>query len=137
MTKKGDCVECARGMMRDAVGTVTTVVNQEKVTVTRAHHLACDQCGAVQYTSEQMGLIETRAHRIYRKKYHLLSPEEVVALREQAGLSQSAMAKLLRLGPNTISRWETDRNVQTASLDLLLRVLRDDGVEHLRALAAA
>jgi len=128
----GDCVECVGGMMRDAVGTTTTDVNREKIAVPRAHHLACEKCGAVQYTSEQMGLVEVRAHLTYREKHHLLSPDDVVALREQAGLSQSAMATLLRLDIDTVSRWETDRNVQTTSQDLLLRVLRDDGAEHLR-----
>jgi DNA-binding transcriptional regulator YiaG len=47
------------------------------------------------------------------------------ALRERFGLTQGALAKLLRLGSNTISRWEAGRNVQTAAMDVLLRMLRD------------
>jgi DNA-binding transcriptional regulator YiaG len=35
------------------------------------------------------------------------------------------MAKLLHLGGNTISRWEAGRNVQTAAMDMLLRLIRD------------
>jgi len=35
------------------------------------------------------------------------------------------LAGLLRLGANTISRWEAGRNVQTAAMDVLLRLIRD------------
>jgi DNA-binding transcriptional regulator YiaG len=44
----------------------------------------------------------------------------------------------LRLGATTISRWESGRNVQTAAMDILLRLLRDlpGGIEYLRRHAA-
>jgi len=47
------------------------------------------------------------------------------SIRDRFGLTQQMMARLLRLGGNTISRWEAGRNVQTAAMDLLLRMLRD------------
>jgi DNA-binding transcriptional regulator YiaG len=53
-------------------------------------------------------------------------------------LSQGGLARLLRLGANTISRWEADRNVQTAAMDVLLRLIRDlpGSIDYLRAHAA-
>jgi DNA-binding transcriptional regulator YiaG len=53
-------------------------------------------------------------------------------------LTQGAFAQLLRLGSNTISRWEAGRKVQTAALDGLLRLIRDlpDSLDHLRKYAA-
>ena len=66
-----------------------------------------------------------RAHALYRAKHHLLSPEEIRAIRDQHDLTQAALAKLLRLGTNTISRWEAGRNVQSAAMDVLLRLIRD------------
>ncbi len=62
---------------------------------------------------------------IYRKKHNLLSADEIRALRERLRLKQTDLAGLLRLGANTISRWESGRNVQTASMDVLLRLIRD------------
>ena len=53
------------------------------------------------------------------------SPAEIQDIRERHGLTQAALAKLLRLGANTISRWESDRMVQTAAMDVLLRLIRD------------
>jgi DNA-binding transcriptional regulator YiaG len=48
------------------------------------------------------------------------------------------LAQLLRLGGNTLSRWEAGRNVQSAAMDVLLRLIRDvpASLEYLRAHAA-
>jgi putative zinc finger/helix-turn-helix YgiT family protein len=54
-----------------------------------------------------------------------LSADEIRAIREQFGLTQSELARLLHLGANTISRWESGRNVQTEAMEMLLRLLRD------------
>lgn len=40
-------------------------------------------------------------------------------------LTKAQLAHPLRLGGNTISRWESGRNVQTAAMDVLLRLIRD------------
>ena len=62
---------------------------------------------------------------IYRKKHALLSADEVRAIRERFDLTQADLARLLRLGANTVSRWESGRNVQTVAMDILLRLVRD------------
>jgi transcriptional regulator with XRE-family HTH domain len=48
------------------------------------------------------------------------------------------LARLLRLGANTVSRWESGRNVQTAAMDILLRLIRDlpGSIDYLREHAA-
>jgi DNA-binding transcriptional regulator YiaG len=58
--------------------------------------------------------------------------------RERLGFKQGDLARLLRLGANTVSRWESGRNVQTAAMDLLLRLLRDlpGSIDYLREHAA-
>jgi DNA-binding transcriptional regulator YiaG len=67
-----------------------------------------------------------------------LSADDIRSLRERFGLTQAELARLLRLGQNTLSRWEAARNIQTAAMDVLLRVLRDvpGGLEYLRKHAA-
>lgn len=73
-----------------------------------------------------------------KKSAELLSADEIRALRERFGLTQVDLARLLRLGGNTISRWEAGRNVQTGAMDMLLRLLRDlpGGIEYVRRHAA-
>jgi putative zinc finger/helix-turn-helix YgiT family protein len=82
--------------------------------------------------------LRQRALEIYRKKYGLLSADDIRSIRERFDLTQAELARLLRLGANTISRWEAARNVRTASMDMLLRMIRDlpGSVDYLRRHAA-
>jgi putative zinc finger/helix-turn-helix YgiT family protein len=124
--------------MRRHRGRLTLPVNGEEVAVSRAIHLACPSCHEVVLRLDDARQLRERAFAAYRKKYDLLSAEEIRALRERFGLTQAALASLLRLGGNTISRWEAGRHVQTAAMDVLLRVLRDvpGSLEYLRRRAA-
>ena len=69
--------------------------------------------------------LRQRAFETYRRKYRLLAADEIRAIRERHGLTQAQLARLLRLGANTLSRWEAGRIVQTAAMDVLLRLVRD------------
>jgi putative zinc finger/helix-turn-helix YgiT family protein len=82
--------------------------------------------------------LRERAIALYREKYRLLSADGIRSLRRRFGLTQGGLARLLRLGGNTISRWESGRNVQTAAMDVLLRLIRDlpGSLEYLRRRAA-
>ena len=82
--------------------------------------------------------LRERALDVYRQKYGLLSGDEIKRLRERLTLTQGELAELLRLGVNTISRWEAGRNFQTAAMDVLLRLVRDvpGSIEYLRSIAA-
>ncbi len=64
--------------------------------------------------------------------------DDIRSIREQLGLRQAELARLLDLGANTISRWEAGRNVQTATMDVLVRLIRDlpGSIEYLRRHAA-
>jgi HTH-type transcriptional regulator/antitoxin MqsA len=120
-----ECPTCGRAIMRPHRGSLTLPVNGEVVRVPGCSFLLCPKCGETLTDYEQTGYLFDRAHALYRAKHRLLSPEEIRATREAHGLTQAALAKLLRLGTNTISRWESDRMVQTAAMDVLLRLIRD------------
>ncbi len=68
----------------------------------------------------------------------LLSAEDIRAIRERFELNQPDLARLLRLGANTVSLWESGRNVQTGAMDTLLRLVRDlpGSIDYLRDHAA-
>ena len=131
------CPSCGTAM-REKRGKLTLPVNGEEVTVRDASHLRCPRCAEAVLRFDEVRQLRQRAFEIYRKKYGLLSVEEIRSLRERLDLTQAALARLLRLGSNTISRWEAGRNVQTASLDVLLRLIRDlpGSIEYLRRHAA-
>lgn len=131
------CPACGT-MMKDKRGRLTFSVNGEDVRVADARHLACPKCREVVLRMDDARHLRERAIDLYREKYGLLTAAEIRALRARFHLTQAQLAHLLRLGPNTLSRWEAGRMVQTAAMDVLLRLLRDlpGGIEYLRRHAA-
>jgi putative zinc finger/helix-turn-helix YgiT family protein len=118
------CPECGMSM-GETRGTLTYPVNGERVRVPGVTYLQCPREHDPILDVEHARYLREGAFTRYRKRYGLLSATEIRALRNQLGLTQGALATLLRLGGNTLSRWESGRNVQTAAMDLLLRMLRD------------
>lgn len=113
-------------------------VNGEEILVPSASHLRCPSCGEIVLGFEDARRLSTDAIAIYRRKHGLLSADDIRAMRARFGLTQRELARLLRLGGNTISRWEAGRNVQTEAMDVLLRLLRDvpGSLDYLRDHAA-
>jgi len=113
-------------------------VNGEEITVPASVHLRCPKCGEIVLRFQDAKRLHEDATAIYRKKHGLLSADEIRAIRERFTLTQTDLARLLRLGANTVSRWESGRNVQTAAMDMLLRLIRDlpGSIEYLRHRAA-
>jgi DNA-binding transcriptional regulator YiaG len=78
--------------------------------------------------------LRERALDLYRNNSGFLTAEDIRSPKERFELTQRELDRLLRLWRNTLSQWEAVRNVQTAAMDVLLRVLRDapGGLEYLR-----
>jgi putative zinc finger/helix-turn-helix YgiT family protein len=124
--------------MIESRGTLSLPVNGEEIGVPFAAHLCCSKCDEVVLRFGDSKRLCEDAISIYRGKHGLLSADEIRAIRERFGLTQADLARLLRLGANTVSRWESGRNVQTAAMDILLRMVRDlpGSIEFLRNPAA-
>jgi len=131
------CPTCGT-IMRSVRGDLSVPVNGEKMTVPDMPHLRCPKCGEGMFSLAVARELERRGIDLYRAKYGLLSAHEIRAIREHHGLTQVELAQLLRLGGNTLSRWEAGRNVQSAAMDVLLRLIRDlpGSLEYLREHAA-
>jgi putative zinc finger/helix-turn-helix YgiT family protein len=124
--------------MKEHHGVLRHLVNGENVAVPHAAHLRCPKCKEVVLRLEDARRLGEDAVARYRRKYGLLSAAEIRGIRERFELTQGELAKLLHLGLNTVSRWESGRNVQTGAMDVLLRLLRDvpGSLEYLRRHAA-
>ena len=124
--------------MREKAGRLKLPVNSEEIAVMGSPHLSCPKCHEVVLRFDDARKLRQRALEIYRRKYGLLSADDVRSIRERFGLTQAELARLLRLGGNTISRWEAGRNVQAAAMDMLLRMIRDlpGSLDYLRRYAA-
>jgi putative zinc finger/helix-turn-helix YgiT family protein len=131
------CPRCAATMV-ERRATLKAPVNGEVVSVASALHLRCPKCDEVVLRFSDARRLQEDAIAVYRKKHGLLSADEVRALRQRFALTQAELARLLHLGANTVSRWESGRNVQTEAMEMLLRILRDvpGSLEYLRRQAA-
>ena len=134
---KNSCPACGHEM-KEAKRDLLFPINGEEITVTGVTHLRCPECNEILLRLDEARALRAGAIAIYRKRYDLLSGDVIRALRERLNLTQVQLAELLRLGVNTLSRWESGRNVQTAAMDVLLRLVRDvpGNIEYLRGLAA-
>jgi putative zinc finger/helix-turn-helix YgiT family protein len=131
------CPTCGTTMLEKRA-TLRLPVNGEDIAVPSAAHLRCPRCGEVLLRFQDSRRLGEDAIAIYRKKHGLLSADEIRAIRARFDLTQADLTRLLRLGANTLSRWESGRNVQTEAMDILLRLIRDlpQSLEYLRARAA-
>ena len=127
------CPTCGTNM-GEKRGTLRLPVNGEEISVPYAVHLSCPKCAEIVLRFQDSKRLHEDAIAIYRKKHGLLSADEIHAIRERFGLTQADLARLLRLGANTVSRWESGRNVQTAAMDMLLQLIRDlpGSIDYLR-----
>jgi len=137
MLRDEACPACGT-TMRERKGRLKLAVNGEEIAVPDVTHLRCSRCREVVLRFGDARRLRQRALEIYREKYGLLSAEEIRSIRERFGLTQASLARLLRLGGNTISRWEAGRNVQTGVMDMVLRMIRDlpGSLEYLKKHAA-
>jgi putative zinc finger/helix-turn-helix YgiT family protein len=82
----------------------------------------CRQCGFEFFDEEA----EDLKHEAVCRHLGVLTPAEIVALRQKYGLSRADFARLTRLGEATIARWERGELIQNAGYDTLLRLLQDE-----------
>jgi HTH-type transcriptional regulator/antitoxin MqsA len=85
----------------------------------------CDTCGEVYFGPGEMDGVHRAAASVVREREGLLSSSEILALREDLGLTQAQLEQLLRVGPKTVVRWERGTVFQNRATDTLLRAIRD------------
>jgi len=131
------CPSCGSAM-KPTRRRVRLPINGEQITVRDVAHLHCPRCGEGLFTLAEARLLFRSAQALYRRKHRLLAATEIGALRRELGLSAAALARALRVNKDLVSRWETERAVQSVAYDALLRVVRDvpGSLDYLRSRAA-
>jgi putative transcriptional regulator len=99
----------------------------EIVEMTRAMHRAglVDDAELEQTTLRMLG-------RDALPKVKALSPREIVAVRERAGVSQAVLAGFLNVGVTTVSQWERGLRRPIGTALKLLHVVNTKGLDALR-----
>lgn len=73
------------------------------------------------------------ARNAYRVKHNLLTSDQIIEIRENYGLSQVDLARLLGWGEVTISRYES-KAIQDEAYDMMLRMIKDNPLKALEFL---
>jgi HTH-type transcriptional regulator/antitoxin MqsA len=83
----------------------------------------CTSCGEELYLPGMMDVVMRRATARIREEDGLLTPEQVLAVRQKYGLTQPDFERLLGVGTNTVVRWERGTVPQNSAADSLLRLI--------------
>ena len=84
-------------------------------------------------TGEVLNTNLLNARDAYRRKAGLLTSGEIVEIRDNYGLSQVDLARLLGWGESTVARYET-KAIQDKAYDTMLRLIRDNPLKALELL---
>jgi len=90
---------------------------------------ACGNCG-FEFTD---GEAEDTRHEAVCRHLGVLTPREILDLRQKYGLSRAEFAGLTRFGEASLARWETGALIQNPANDQLMYLLQfDENVRRLR-----
>jgi len=78
----------------------------------------CQSCGAKVFT----GTVDEQVNSALRKYLILLSPQEIRSSLQRIGASQKELAIRLGIAEATLSRWVNGSQIQSRSMDTLLRL---------------
>ncbi len=83
--------------------------------------------------SEREGKLTLHAHTIEKKPAIIISPAELVSLREKLHMSRTVFARYLRTNERTLENWEQGRASPNAQAAILIRMVEryPDTVERL------
>ena len=115
--------------------TTTTIIKGEEVTYDERFYFCsnADEEENEFETGEMANENLLNARNAYRMKKGLLTSHEIVKIRDNYGLSQVDLARLLGWGEATISRYES-KAIQDEAYDTMLRLIKDNPLKALEFL---
>lgn len=118
------CLRC------DTIGEFETTTEIRKAVVKgvnvefEAIKAYCPKCGDPLFLYEAERVNQIRCFDEYKRKKGLLTSEEIIDIRKKYGLSQTDLAKALRIGAKNIARYEAGK-IQDRCIDFMIRLLND------------
>ena len=123
---KTSCAICDSEKTRRVRRDFPAKYNQTPVSVPNVEMYECVDCGERFFTPEQTRALSLAIKEQARNIAGLLSPEEIVAIRQKLELTQNDLEALFGLGSKVVTRWETGRVLQSRAADVALRLLAFD-----------
>ena len=117
------CSRCGNRLV-PVEGERTMEFRGRSVTVS-ARYLQCEGCGEMLVSPRDSTNASQRAADQVRRDEGLLTSSEIRAIRDRLNLTQREFEKLLRVGRNTVARWEAGTVIQSPSIDDKIRGVGD------------
>ncbi len=114
------CIKCGNKKLEKKQERASLEIKGEKVDYI-AEVDVCTKCGMQSASDEQMQLSFINASDAYRKKYHLLTSNEIVNFRKKMNMTQDQFANYLGVGVASLKRWENGA-IQEKANDELIRL---------------
>ncbi len=116
------CGMCRERAVSPAVIPYTTDVEYEgrsyQIAFPALEVLLCAKCGTIILPSEA----DQKITDALQRAAGILLPDEIRRNREALGLTQKELAELMQEHAETVARWERGGQLQSRSMDLLLRL---------------
>ena len=120
---KVTCAVCDSEKVKKSRRKFEARYNQMPVMIENAEMYRCESCGEEFFAPEQSRELSRRIKNQVREEWGLLSPERIVEIRKNLGLSQTELEDLFGLGDKVVTRWENGRVIQGRTADVALRLL--------------
>jgi HTH-type transcriptional regulator/antitoxin MqsA len=117
------CPACVTGRLKATEKNLEFEYKGEKVVVADQKVFACNVCPEEFMNCTQSRKLEKLLTDHRRRVDHLLTSEEIKAIRTSLGFSQTAMAKILGVGEKNFARYETGQVTQSRITDHFLRAI--------------
>jgi putative zinc finger/helix-turn-helix YgiT family protein len=121
--EKTECPACGLMSVQTLVRTVQFPYGTGESTVTLEAEVpvsTCASCG-FEFTDDEAERIK---HEVVCRNLGVMTPTEILALRNQHGLSRAEFADLTKIGDASLARWERGSLVQNAANDQFMYLLK-------------
>jgi len=124
MYKAGDkCLICIEGELSEKIIAETFNYNGNQIKIPDYQVFKCNVCGEAFVSQKTIRTTEKILTDFRRGIDGLLTSDEIKAIREKLGKTQTEMADFLEVGEKTFARYENGQVTQSRSMDYLLRML--------------
>ena len=128
------CPSCESSTVRTRLEDSSFVYGKGEKAVELAVQIPVHSCSTcdLEFTDS---VAEEIRHRTICRHQKIMTPKEVISIREAYGLSRSNFAELTRLGEASLTRWENGTLLQNKAYDSFLYLLRfPENLERLKKL---
>ncbi len=119
------CSECGSEMSWTD-GPLKESIRGHEITVAHAPRWQCPTCGNDEMTADDADRLAKEQWARYYELTGTLRPEEIRELRTSVlGIGQAEFGRLVKVNPQTVSRWENGKAVPDEQSSLIMSLLRD------------